>query len=101
MHIIVKGSLHKEPPQNWGSRRKDFLHKRRLEISDKIKEGIMSKGEMNRGDEGEPDFDERVARYDKWKEEKEPLMREFHEINKEFKRHNEEGRPHSIDDLRP
>jgi len=99
MEIIVKGSLHKEPPREWQSR-KDFLHKRRKRLAEQIKEGIMSKSEMNRGEEGEPDFDNKVARYDKWKKNKEPLMKEFSEINREFKKQGEEGRPHSIDDIR-
>ena len=98
-YIIVKGSLHKELPRDW-QRRKDFLHKRRMEITEQIKDGIMSKNEMNRGEEGQPDFDNKVQIYDKWKKDKEPLMKEWNEINREFKKQGEEGRPHSIDDIR-
>lgn len=98
-YIIVKGSLHKEPPTDW-RRRKDYLHQRRQELTEKIKEGILSKSEMNRGEEGQPDFDVKVRQYDKWKKEKEPLMNEWSSINKEFKQHGEEGRSHSIDDIR-
>jgi len=98
-YIIVKGSLHKEPPKDW-QRRKDYLHKHRIELGEKIKEGIMSKSEMNKGEEGQPNFDIKVQRYDQWKKEKEPLMKEWSSINKEFKQHGEEGRPHSVDDIR-
>ena len=55
---------------------------------------------MNRGNEGEPDFDVKVEKYDKWKKDKEPLMREWSDINKEFKQHSEEGKPMSIDLIR-
>ena len=99
-YIIIKGSLHKEPPRDWGSKRKDYLHKRRLELSEKIKEGIMSKSKMNKGEEGNPDFDAKVEKYNKWKDKKESLMKEWSEINREFKQHGEEGRPHSMDDIR-
>lgn len=102
MEIIIKGSRYVKGKHNneWNSNRKDYLHKRRLELGEKIKEGIMTKSEMNRGEEGQPDFDEKVVQYDKWKRAKEPLMNEWSKINKEFKQHGEECRPHSIDDIR-
>lgn len=100
MHIIVRGSLHKEPPRDW-QRRKDYLHKRRLELGERIKEGIMSKRQMNSGDEDSPEFKEQVERYDVWKKSKEKDMAEWSKINREFKQHGEEGRPHCIDQLRP
>lgn len=99
-YIIVRGSLHKTPPSGNWKYRKDYLHKRRKELSERIKEGIMSKSEMNRGEEGEPVFDTRVEQYDKWKKEKEPLMQEWNQINREFKKQGEEGKPMSIDVIR-
>lgn len=86
--------------RSW-NRKKDGLHKRRRILACEIQDGIMSKSEMNRGNEGEPEFEAKVARYDGWKEVNEPKMKEFSEINREFKKHKEEGRRHSIDDLRP
>jgi len=93
-NIIIRKS------QSW-NKQKDVLHKRRKFLAKSIKEGIMSKAEMNNGNEGEPAFDAKVQRYDKWKKKNEPKMREFSEINKEFKKQGEEGRKHSIDNLRP
>ncbi len=86
--------------RSW-NRQKDSLHRRRKVLAEEIKEGIMSKSEMNRGTEGEPEFDAKVTRYDKWKGVNEPKMKEFSEINREFKKQGEEGRKHSIDNLRP
>ena len=90
----------KKKSNNW-SQQKDCLHRRRKELGKQIKEGILSKSEMNRGNEGEPEFDKKVQNYDKWKKEKEPLMKDWGKINREFKKHGEESRPHSIDNLRP
>lgn len=80
--------------------RKDGLHRRRKELVGQIKDGLLSKSEMNKGNEGEPEFDKRVSDYDKWKKKKEPLMREWSDVNKTFKKHGEEGKPLSIDFIR-
>ena len=93
--IIIRGKR-----KSW-HRQKDVLHTRRRVLAGKMQDGIMSKNEMNRGSEGEPEFDARVEKYDKWKGKNQSNMNEFHDINKEFKKHGEEGRPHSIDDIRP
>ena len=101
-NIIIKGSPYVKGGRsdNW-QKQKDYLHKRRIELSEKIKVGIMSKAEMNRGNEGEPEFDARVQRYSRWSKDKDKDIREFQEINREFKKHGEEGRPISLDNLRP
>lgn len=101
-YIIIKGSPYvrgNSKNDNW-NRRKDFLHKRRLKLSERIKDGIMSKSEMNKGEEGEPEFDKRVSKYSQWITQRDKDIQEWHKINREFKEHKEEGRPHSLDDLR-
>lgn len=100
--IIIKGSScvkGDRKDDNW-QRRKDTLHKRRKELTEEIKKGIFSKSEMNRGEEGEPDFDARVEKYSQWATAKDKKIREWLDINREFKKHNEEGKVHSLDDLR-
>ena len=97
-NIIIRGS--RKDSDRWQDR-KDYLHNRRKQLGEQIKDGIMSKNEMNRGEEGDPDFQKKVEQYDNWKKEKEPLMKDWHDINREFKKHGEEGRKHSIDNLRP
>lgn len=85
--------------RSW-QKNKDKLHNRRKFLAEQIKEGIMSKSEMNSGEEGEPAFDEKVSYYDKWKKDNEPKMREWSDLNKEFKAHGEEGKPMSVDSVR-
>ncbi len=106
-YIIVKGSLHKEPPRDW-QQRKDFLHKRRKEIEADLRSTIFTKDQMNMVDcKDEASEERRVVDYDGWKMTKDKIgktnedkLREFNEINREFKKHGEEGRVHSSDDLR-
>ena len=93
-NIIIKG-----PKKSW-SARKDYLHRRRKDIAEGLKRGIYSKAEMNRGNEGEPEFDARVEKYCQWEAYNKPRMNEWNEINREFKAKGEEGRVHSIDDIR-
>ena len=93
MNIIIR-------KDNW-NKQKDFLHKRRVELSERIKDGIYSKSEMNRGEEGESEFDKRVEKYSQWITSKDKEIREWQNINKEFKKHGEEGRLHTLDNLRP
>lgn len=94
----VRGSSHKD--ESW-QRRKDYLHKRRKELAERIREGIYSKSEMNSGNEGDPEFDKRVGKYSQWVTAKDKEIREMQDINREFKKHAEEGRVHTLDDLRP
>lgn len=82
------------------SREKDCLHKRRKQLSENLKRGMFSKTEMNRGEEGQPEFRKRVQDYDKWRDYNKSRTEEWHRINRQFKKRGEEGRPHSLDDLR-
>ena len=101
--IIIRGSPYvrgNSQNDNW-QRRKDYLHKRRKELVEQIKPGIFSKAEMNRGEEGEPEFDSKVEKYSQWVTTKDKEIRELQNINREFKAHKEEWRVHTLDDLRP
>ncbi len=60
----------------------------------------MSTSQMKKGTDGHMTHDEQVAKYDKWKGNNEKNMREWGDINKEFKKQGEEKRLHSIDDIR-
>jgi hypothetical protein len=99
--IIIKGSPYvRGNSDTWNGRRKDELHRRRLELAEKIKDGILSKSQMNRGEEGEPEFDRQVKKYSQWVTTKDKEIREWQNINREFKKHGEEGKSHTLDDLR-
>lgn len=80
--------------------RKDDLHKRRKELSESMKDGLMSTSQMKKGTDGLMSHEQQVSNYDKWKEKNQGNMNEWHGINKEFKEHGEEGRPHTIDNIR-
>ena len=86
--------------KTWKKGEKDFLHKRRKQLVEVLKEGIMPRSQMIKGTDGFMSHDEQVAKYDKWKEANEGNMKEWSDINKKFKEHGEEGRVHSIDDIR-
>lgn len=90
----------KNKDDNW-NRKKDELHKRRRELAEEMKDGIMSISQMKRGTDGIMSHREQVEKYDKWKEVNQKRMSEWSEINREFKKHGEEGRVHTIDDIRP
>jgi hypothetical protein len=100
--IIVKKSK-----DNW-SWRKNELHKKRKELANSLSDTIFSKSKMDMQDCQDKDHEEkRVADYDKWKTSRdstgltnEQKMTEWSNINREFKKHNEEGRLHTIDDIR-
>jgi hypothetical protein len=110
MEIIIKGS----PFVKGGScsqddwhRRKDELHRERKEHISVLSETIFSKDKMNQRDcVDETQEKKRVQDYDKWKASKkngltnEERMQRFGEINREFKKHGEEGNPHNIDQIR-
>ena len=96
-NIIIRKSGGKS--NNW-QRRKDYLHNRRKQLTETLKDGIMSRGQMMKGETKFMNHDEQVAQYDKWRNANEGNMREWSDINKEFKKNGEEGRVHSIDDIR-
>lgn len=103
--IIVKKSGNQR--KEWDGVRKDHLDKRRKQIAEELQDGIMSKSQMKKGHDGDGNEDKQTARYDDWKNRShkgktnEERMREWHGINKEFKKHGEEGKVHSLDDIRP
>jgi len=109
--IIVKGSpfVHGKTSssQKWNYR-KDILHRERKELENNLKETIFTKDQMNQVDcHNEQEENKRTQDYIKWKETKdnfnltnEQKMARFHEINKEFKQHNEEGKSFDTDMLR-
>lgn len=82
------------------SRRKDQLHKERKVLAEQMKPGMFSVGQMKKGTDGFMDHDQQVAKYDKWKEHNKKRMERWSEVNREFKKHGEEGRAHSLDDIR-
>ena len=84
---------------DWG-RKKDQLHKERKVLAEKMKPGMFSVGQMKKGTDGIISHDEQVAKYDRWKEHNKSRTERWHEINREFKRNGEEGRAHSLDDIR-
>jgi len=100
MDIIIKGGrTHK--PHEMGEKSKDELHKRRKQLAQDIRSTTFSKDQLNWRDCPDKDSqNKRVKDYDKWKEKNESKMREWSNINREFKKRGEEGRLHSVDDLR-
>lgn len=110
MHIIIKGSPFVRGNRNDDSwqRQKDILHRRRKELEGDLKQTIFSKDKMMANDcHTETEEEQRANEYDKWKRTKdvsgksnEGKLKEWLEINREFKKHNEEGKPISADDLR-
>lgn len=93
-NIIIK-----KRSSNW-NRRKDFLHKRRKELAEQMKPGMFSVGQMKKGETKFMSHDEQVEKYDKWKKTNEKNMADWGAINREFKKQGEEGRVHSLDDIR-
>ena len=86
--------------QNWGSR-KDYLHKKRLEIAQRIKEGLFTHDEMMQRDcKSSQEEQMRVHKYCQWKTKRERDMEAWHKINREFKEHGEEGKLQTMDELR-
>ena len=102
-YIIVRNR-----PKDVSHMSKDELHHRRKFIESGLKETIFSKDKMEQRDCKDEDHEnKRVADYDKWKQSKmtdgttnEQAMKEFSVINKQFKKIGEEGRVHTMDDLR-
>lgn len=82
------------------NRRKDQLHKERKILAEQMRDGMFSVGNMKRGTDGIVSHDEFVSKYDKWKEHNQKKMERWHSINRAFKQHGEEGRPHSMDCIR-
>ena len=87
---------------------KDELHHRRKFLESGLKETIFSKEKMEQRDCKDKDQENRrTADYDKWKQSKmtdgtthEQAMSEWSKINKQFKKIGEEGRLHTVDQLR-
>ena len=108
--IIVKGSPFVKGSRETGNwnRDKDAFHRRRKELEADLRPTIFNKDQMMMRDcRTQDEEDKRVADYDRWKGNRdktgktnEDKMREFCEINREFKKHGEEGRKHDVDDLR-
>lgn len=82
------------------SQQKDKLHQERKELASKMQEGMMSTSQMKKGTDGIMTHAEQVAKYDRWKKVNEKNMKKWGDINKEFKKRGEEGRVHTLDDLR-
>lgn len=105
MDIIIKGKTPQKKPLE--GKTLDELHSKRKKLVEEMKDGLYTKDQMNWRDcPTEADEQKRVRDYDRWKDTKvkgttnEQKMREWSDINKEMKRRKEEGRIHSIDDLR-
>lgn len=109
-YIIVKGSPFVKGgtgSDNW-NRRKDELHRRRKELESELRPTMFNKDQMMMRDcKSSAEEEKRVQDYDRWKATKdktgktnEDKLREFCDINREFKKHGEEGRKHDADDLR-
>lgn len=88
---------------------KDELHAERKRIENDLREGgIFSKDKMHQMDcKTKDDESRRVKDYVKWQESRgrdgrtnKQKMDRWAEINREFKKHGEEGRVHTIDDVR-
>ena len=111
MHIIVKGSPfvkgNKISSENW-SKDKDRLHYRRKELEGDLKQTIFSKDKMWCMDcQSDKEENKRAEDYITWKETKDKIgqtneqkMAEWAGINRKFKEHNEESKPHDADELR-
>ena len=94
MEIIVRGK-----GSSWSSR-KDVLHDRRKVLSEKMQDGLMSRSQMMKGHDGDGNEDKQTEKYDKWRDKNVNNMNEWHGINKEFKENGDEGKAHSLDDIR-
>ena len=108
--IVIKGSRYvkgKSLEDSW-QHKKDQLHQERKNLEQDLRQTIFSRDKMNAHDcQTETEENRRVKEYDRWKQTKdssgrtnEEKMRKWNEINREFKKHGEEGRLHSTDDLR-
>ncbi|MFH1640560.1 MAG: hypothetical protein ABIA66_01215 [Candidatus Omnitrophota bacterium] len=102
MEFIIKGGpTHKPHKANLESKTKDELHRRRKELTEELKGRLFTKDQMNWRDCRDRDAEcKRVSDYMKLQKINEPKMKEWSDINREFKKRGEEGRLHSIDDLR-
>ncbi len=82
-------------------REKDMLHRERKQIINDMQHGMFSRDQMNMKDCRDKDEEhKRVNEYDGWKSKNQKNMQRFHEINRKFKQNGEEGRVHSLDDVR-
>ena len=109
-NIIIKGSPFvggSRQDESW-KRRKDEAHRRRKELEAELRPTMFDRDQMMMRDcRTEADEHKRVYDYDAWKAHRdktgktnEDKLREWNQLNREFKKHGEEGRPHNSDDLR-
>lgn len=104
VYIIIKEKI---SSSNLHTMSKDQLHERRKKMEDEMRDGLLTKDQMDMVDcKDKADEERRVNQYVNWKDKKvngvtnEERMRDWSECNREFKRRGEEGRPHSVDDIR-
>jgi len=110
MEIIVRGSqtCNKTDNRKLDDLHKDVIHRRRKEVEGELRKTMFSKDKMWQTDcRDKSDEKKRVEDYDRWKQTKtglgktnEQLMSEWGNLNREFKRRNEEGKPQCLDFVR-
>ena len=88
VYIIIKEKI---SSSNLHTMSKDQLHERRKKMEDEMRDGLLTKDQMDMVD----CKDKKVNGVTN-----EERMRDWSECNREFKRRGEEGRPHSVDDIR-
>ena len=107
--IIIKGKpTYKPDTRKLSDFNKDAIHNRRKEVEYELRKTIFSKDKMDQRDVQDKDGEERrVREYDQWKKTptklgktNEQLMSEWGELNREFKRRGEEGKPMCLDFVR-
>lgn len=108
MEILIRGGpTHKPYQSGLEGKTRDELHKRRKELAIEMKDGLFDKDQMNWHDCKTPsEENKRVTDYDRWRTTKvkgktnDERMKEWSDINREFKRRNLEGKPQCIDFVR-
>lgn len=102
MQIIIKGgATHKPFNKPLENLSKDELHHRRKRLEGELKNTLFSKDQMNWRDCQDKDARERrVKDYMKAQRDNEPKMREWSNINREFKKRGIEGKPQCADFIR-
>lgn len=85
----------------------DTLHDRRKSLESDMKDGLLSRDQMNMLDcKDENQENARVEQYDRWKDtsvkgvSNQDRMTEWGNLNREMKRRGEEGNVHTIDQIR-
>ena len=88
--------------------KKDILHKRRKELEQDLRQTIFTKDQMNMRDcKSEQDEEKRTLEFVRWQKTRdktgktnEQKQKEWHDVNRIFKEHKEEGNAHTTNDLR-